>query len=163
MESKDESCLKNLKAEYEKLMYRYGLPEFHCLNELFDIEEIDLETDFLMRKIRRIISEKILNYLKFIEIILNPSNAPLFFFKLIKKLNNTDKENLAKIYEELGRIEVEIIALDLDYSEQKEAEFVKKMFRDFNDDTRIKLLEVIRKLSNGNNDKVRDNNNGYFG
>ena len=161
----DEDCsgLKELKEEYLKFKEKYKLPEFSELNELFDIEEIDIDTEFLLRKVRRVISERIGGYLRFVEIILNPSNAPMFFFKLIKKLDENDKQSLSDVYDILGKFEVEILALDIDYSEEKEADFIKSVFIIFSGDIKKKLLEVIKKMGNGEGDVKRVSNGGYVG
>jgi len=164
MNKQDKECdLEELKIEYEKLREKYELPSFSELNILFDIEEIDTETEFLLRKIRRVVADKMTGYLRFIEIILNPSNSPLFFFKLIKRLDNTDKDILSNLYEELGKVEVETIALDLEHSEKNEAEFIKEMHNLFNNKIRIELLGVIRKLSEDNDNKKKENGGSYFG
>jgi len=155
--------LKELKERYSKLREEYDIPEFSELNKAFDIEELaDCETDFYLRKIRKIVSEKIVGYLRFLEIILNPSNAPIFFFKLIKKLDDKDKGRLTKIYEKLGNMEIEIVKLDLDYSEEKEAEFIKKIF-DFFMEIKGEILEIIGKMLNGENESARKKGRGYFG
>ena len=117
-----------LIKKYNELKEKYKLPEFSKINETFDIEEIDPETELLLKKIRIGIIEKISNYSRFIEIILNPSNAPIFFFKILKKLDTTDKESLSKIYEILGDYELKNLALDIDYKEKNEAEFIKESF-----------------------------------
>lgn len=163
MELNKDNNLEELKKEYEKFKDRYNLPEFNELNELFDIEEVYFESDFLLRKIRRFISEKMLAYSKFVEIILNPSNAPLFFFKLMKKLDNKDKEKLANIYDELGKIEVETIGMDLEYNEKKEAEFIDRMYKNFSKEIKPKLSEIVKKLGNGDNNKQFSNGTSYFG
>ena len=157
-----ECGLNELRKDYNKLKEKYGLPEFSELNELFEVEEIEsCETEFLIRKIRRVISDKIAGYLKFVETILNPSNAPMFFFKMIKKLDSDDKNVLTNIYEELGGFEIEIIKLDLSYSEIGEAEFIKKISNKFNI-IRKQLSKIIDKLGNGPN--TNQNNVGsYFG
>jgi hypothetical protein len=154
--------LERLKEEYAGFKEKYNLPEFSELNKLFDIEEVEVETDFLLRKIRRVVSERIGAYSRFIEIILNPSNAPMFFFKLVKKLDSKDKEILGEIYEVLGDIEVATITLDLDYDEKKEAEFIGKMFHVFNDEIKEKFLKTIERLS-GVNDNSKKYNGSYFG
>jgi len=157
-----ECGLEGLKKDYGEFKEKYGLPEFSELNELFEVEDIEsCETEFLIRKIRRVISDKIAGYLKFVETVLNPSNAPMFFFKMIKKLDSNDKEILTNIYEELGGFEIEIIKLDLNYSEIGEGEFIKKVFKRF-DEIRKQLLKIIDKLGNGPG--VNKNNSGsYFG
>ncbi len=159
-----EKCfsLDKLKKDYEELKNKYNLPEFSELNRLFDIEDVEIETDFLLRKIRRTISERMAAYSRFVEIILNPSNAPMFFFKLIKKLDSNDKEILGEIYGELGNIEVDTISLDLDYSETKEADFIIRMYKVFNDNIKVKFLGIIEKLSSGNENNKKYNGS-YFG
>jgi hypothetical protein len=163
--AREEFCLDiaELKGEYDKYKEKYNLPEFYELNKLFDIEEIDIQTEFLLRKIRRLVSERIAGYMRFIEIILNPSNAPMFFFKLIKKLDSHDREILTNVYESLGHFEIEIITLDLNYSEEKEAEFINKAYKTFNEESRVKLLEVVKKLENENSSFKKEINGSYFG
>jgi len=161
--SESHECnLDGLRKDYDEFKEKYELPEFSELNKLFEVEDIEsCETEFLIRKIRRVISDKIAGYLKFVEIILNPSNAPMFIFKMIKKLDSDDKKNLTDIYEKFGMFEIEMIKLDLDYSEVNEVEFIKKFFRKF-DVIRKQLLKIVDKLGNGPG--VSKNNTGsYFG
>jgi len=159
----DCSSLEDLKKEYLKFGKKYSLPEFSKLNELFDVEEIDIDTEFLLRRVRRVISERIAGYLRFIEIVLNPSNAPMFFFKLIKKLDEDDKKSLSDVYDVLGKFEVEILALDIDYSEEKEAEFIQNVFVAFEGDIKKKLLKVIKRMGNGDEEIKKVSNGGYVG
>ena len=111
-----ENPIIELIDKYKPLKEKYQLPEFSELNKLFDIEDIDPESEFILRKIRRTIADKIANYLRFTEIIINPSNAPMFFFKLLKKLTSEDKEGLSKIYESLGDAELKMLSLDVEYT-----------------------------------------------
>ena len=161
---KDKECIKleDIKKEYDKFRKRYDLPEFTKLNEFFDIEELgECETEFFLRRIRKIISERIAGYLRFFEVILNPSNAPIFFFKIIKKLDNKDRENLNRIYEKFGNLEIEAVRLDLEYSEKKEAEFIKSIFEFFSE-IKSDILDIVNKmLNNGNNEEV--GKGSYFG
>ena len=160
---KEETSISELKQEYSKFKDKYNLPEFSELNKIFDIEDIDVETEFFLRKIRRVLSERIAGYLRFVEVILNPSNAPMFFFKLIKKLGDEDKKQLSEIYDILGKFEIEIIALDLDYNENKEAEFIKKIYNLLNEDISKKLLMVVKKMGNGEGSKKKVESGSYFG
>jgi len=163
MEDKECVNIEEIKQDYERFKEQYELPEFSKLNEVFDIEDLcDCETEFLLRKIRKIISEKVAGFLRFFEIILNPSNAPMFFFKLIKKLDKKDKENLTKIYGDLGNLEIEVVKLDLDYSEEKEAEFIKKIFGFFNG-IKKEILEIVDKMVNSNGVCSKKESGSYFG
>jgi len=159
----DEFNLNKLKQEYVKFKEKYNLPEFSEMNRVFDIEEIEVETDFLLRKIRRIVSDRISGYLRFIEVILNPSNAPIFIFKLIKKINEEDKKQLSDVYGILGGCELEVVKLDLNYNEVKEAEFIKKMYNLLNNELSRNLLNVIEKMGNNNKDKEEKDKGSYFG
>jgi hypothetical protein len=162
-EESTELGLEGLKKEYNVFKEKYSLPEFSELNEVFEIEDIEnCETEFLLRKVRKVVSEKVAGYLRFTEIILNPSNAPMFFFKLIKKLDEDDKKILNEIYEELGKFEIELVKLDLEYSEVGEADFIKKIFNRFNEMKRD-LLKVIDKMGNGVGGKVKVDSGSYFG
>lgn len=159
----DRFSLGKLKEEYTKLREKYGLPEFSDMNRVFDIEEIDFESDFLLRKIRRVVSEKISGYLRFIEIIINPSNAPMFIFRMLKKINEEDKKQLSEIYETLGGFELEIIKLDLSYNELEEAEFVKRMYSILSGEISQNLLNILKKMSNSDKGKEEKDRVSYFG
>jgi len=159
----EENNLSNLKRKYNKFKEKYNFVDFYELNKLFDIEDIDSETDFLIRKIRRVISDKIAGYLRFIEIILNPANAPMFFFKFIKKLDEGDKKQLTEVYETLGKFELEIVGLDLNYDEEKEANFIKRVYKLFSEDVSKKLLDVVKKMGNNSKEKKESENKSYFG
>jgi len=161
IKTEDKINLDELKQEYGKFKDKWGLPEFNELNKFFDVEEIDVETDFLLRKIRRIVSDRISGYLRFIEVILNPSNAPMFIFKLIKKIEEEDKKKLTEIYNILGEFELEIVKLDLDYNETKEAEFIKKVYKILSEDISKKLLIIVDKMSNGG--EIKKERGSYFG
>jgi len=158
----EEKSLKELKDKYNKLKSKYNLPEFTELNKLFDIEDIEVETEFLLKKTRRKILEKIIDYLRFLDLILNPSNAPIFFFRLIKKLEKEDRDVIINIYEKLGNFEVSSISLDLNYSEEKEAEFIKEIFKVFNQEIKKDFLRVIEKL-NFSEENFKKINGSYFG
>ena len=126
--SKKESCLEELKKRYKVIQGKYKLPGFAYLNENFEIEKLaENETDFLLREIREIILEKAVAYLRFIEMLLNPSNAPMFFFSLVKNFSLDDKKAMQGLYEKLVDFEIEGMGLSNEYSEKNEAEFIRSM------------------------------------
>jgi len=157
-----DNPIAELIDKFKPLQEKYQLPEFSSLNELFDIEDIDPDSEFILRKVRRTISDKVASYLRFTEIILNPSNAPMFFFKLLKKIDSTDKEALGKIYEDLGNTELKMLSLDIEYNEQNEADFIKEMHKKFNNEIKTEFLKVIEKLNNGEEDTPKVNGS-YLG
>lgn len=158
-----DSNLEELKKDFASLQKKYKLPSFQQLNEEFDIEKIaERETECLLREIRKAVMEKVIAYLRFIEMLLNPSNAPIFFFALIKGLTSQDKRILERIYERLGSFEIDVIELDCRYSEKEEAEFIKRIFKEWKyiGEEILKLVEILRRNWN---QKSRENHRGYLG
>lgn len=121
-----DSLLEKLKADYEKSRKKYNLPAFQLLNEEFEIERIaEHETELLLREIRKAITEKAIAFLRFLELMINPSAAPFFLLSVIKHLNASDKKVVNEIYRKVCEFEIKAIALDMKYSEKAEAEFIK--------------------------------------
>lgn len=159
----EKSPLEELKKNYKKLQEKYKLPSFQELNEEFDIEKAaEHETDCLLREIRKLIMEKTIAYLRFVEMLLNPSNAPIFFFALVKGLTSSDKRLLEKLYEKLGNFEIDVIELDCNYDEKGEVGFIKKILVEWQDvkEDMTKLTEILRRNWN---QKSRKNDRGYLG
>ena|SRR3989338_4645019 len=124
--------LDELKKEYEKLGRKYKLPSFSALNEDFEIDKIDRETDCLLRLIRKIVMEKIVNSISFLDMILNPINAPRIYMGYLKSLNGDDKVKIDKIYDALSELSLYSLDLEIDYSEKDEAELIAKICRVWN-------------------------------
>jgi len=158
-----ESSLEELKKDFEVLKKKYNLPEFQKLNEDFDIEKVaENETDFLLREIRKSIMDKAIAYLRFIEMLLNPSSAPLFILSVVKGTTTNDKKILERIYEKLGEFEIDVIELDCKYNEKDEAEFIKKISKEWKtiSSDMAKFVEILRRNWR---QKSRKDDRGYCG
>lgn len=158
-----ESKLQELKENYKKIQKNYSLPEFDLLNAEFSIEKVaDIETDFLIREIGRVMAEKFSNYLRFVELILNPVNSPMFIFSMIKTLGEGEKKKLSDIYKELTKIELNLIELDVDFSEKKEAEFINKSYSTWVG-LKKDFVSILDKIKSNWDSKQENNNKAYFG
>jgi len=158
-----EHDLGSLKKEYKKLQQKYNLPEFTDLNKDFHIEKaVEVETDYLIREVRRLIADKIYNYLRFIETLLNPANAPMSVFSIIKAMNREEKEKLTEIYKKLVKSEVKMIRLDMDFSEEKEADFIKESYNVWQE-IKKDFIDVLEKVEKNWDNKFEVNSKGYFG
>ena len=163
MDKNEESKLEKLKEDYKKIQKTYNLPDFVKLNAEFSIEKIaETETDFLVREVARVMAEKFSSYLRFVELVLNPANSPMFIFSLIKAMGEDEKKKFSEIYKKLARIELDLIELDFDFSEQKEADFINNSYKVW---TNMKKdsLEIIEKIKSNWDNKNENNNKGYFG
>ena len=157
-----EHGLEELKQEYKKLQEKHGLPDFGDLNREFYIEKIaESETDFLFREIRKFIADKIYNYMRLIETIINPSNSPAFIFSFIKTLTAEDRKKLNEIYERLSETYFEIIKMDIETSEKKDADFIKTSYS-FWMKIKKELMPILEKMKlKGNNEE--NSSSKYFG
>lgn len=159
----DKEKLEELKKIYAGIQRKYNLPSFQKLNEDFNIEKaVEVNTELLIREIRRFIADKLSNYLRFIEMILQPVNVPMFVFSMIKAISVEDKKKLIEAYKKLTKIEVQLIGLDLKYSEEKEAEFIKSSFELWQE-IRDELSSVVEAIENNLDNKFEVNGKGYFG
>lgn len=155
--------LEKLKKDYLPLQEKYSLPDFDFLNEKFQIEKTaESETDFLLREIRGHISNKFFNYLRFVESLINPTNGPMFLFAVIKTLGENEKEKLTQIYKQMAKVDIELIELDLAYSEEKEAEAIKK-YSELWTKIEKELLEIISVVKNNLDNKEENGKGNYLG
>jgi hypothetical protein len=155
--------LARLKKDYEQLEKKYKLPSYRELNEEFDIEKLqELESENLLREIRKVAMDKAIAYLRFIEMLLNPSNAPMFFFALLKSLDNGDKKILEDLYSKLGMIEIKVIQIDNDYSEKNEAEFIKQLMAEWKD-IKEDMKKISSSLQKGWDKKSEKKDKSYLG
>ena len=159
----EEHNLENLKKNYKKIQRKYDLPEFKKLNEDFQIEKLaEIETDFLVREIRKFIADKFMNYLRFIESILNPVNVPMFVFSIVKSIGEDEKKKLIEVYKKLAKCEVELIGLDIESSEDDEVKFVKEFYNLWQK-MKKDISGVIKVIKKNWNNKIESNGKGYFG
>jgi len=124
--------LADLIKSYSALAKKYKLPSFKELNEDFEIDKIDRESECLLRLVRKVIMEKIVNSLAFLDMILNPINAPRVYLAYLKSLGSEDKKNIDKIYDVLSELSVFSLDLEIDYSEKNEAELIIKIYKVWN-------------------------------
>ncbi len=155
--------LAQLKENYKKLQERYNLPSFEKLNEDFQIEKAtESETDLILREVRKYVTDKFFNYLRFIESILTPTNAPMFVFAITKTICGKDRERLTELYKKIAKVDIELIELDIEYSEEKEANAIKKYYEMWQD-IKKELMELVGVIKKNWDNKIEDNSKSYFG
>jgi len=132
--------LERLKKEYSVLQRKYGLPSFEEMNKDFYIEKIaENETELLLREIRRMVGDRLANYMRFLESLLNPTNVPMFVFSIVKFIGQEEKKKMSEAYKKLIKNEIGFLERDLEFNEAKEAQFIKDSF--------VLWQEIKRELS----------------
>ena len=162
--SDGKSGLPGFRERYKKLQEKYSLPAFDDMNREFYIEKVaEIETDIPTREIRRFVADKIYNYLRFLETILNPSNAPMFIFSVVKSMNEEDKRRLSDAYMKLADINLELVRLDVESDEKKDAEFFKSVYSSWME-IKKDLSEIFGRFTAGNGMRKQESNGSrYFG
>ena len=160
---REKKNLKMLKEKYLEIQKKYNLPSFKELNEDFSIEKIvEIETDILIREVRKFIAEKLSNYLRFVEMVLHPVNAPIFVFSIIKSVGIEERKKLEDIYKRLAKNEIRMIETDIEFSEEKEADFIINSYKMWQG-VKKELLDIFDKIKKNWDNKFEVNNKGYFG
>jgi len=159
----NHNTLNNVKKQYEPLKKKYKLPEFSKLNEEFEIEKVqEKETDFLLREIRRAISEKIAAFLRFFELYVNPQAAPVFVLVSLKNLAAKEKEIIEKAYKELVALELAAVSLDISYNEPREAQAILRVFKKWQE-LKPELEDVILAILKVQERSGEKKGKSYFG
>jgi hypothetical protein len=159
----ERKVLSEIKKQYEPLRKKYKLLSFDDMNKEFEIEKVqERETDFLLREVRRAVSEKIVAFLKFLELFMNPASAPLFVLLSLKNIGPDQKEKIEELYKELVEIELSSVALDLDYKEIEEAKFILRVVKRWKEVKKdlTSVFSEIEKIHSKDLDKKTKN---YYG
>ncbi|MBD3354707.1 hypothetical protein GF361_01835 [Candidatus Woesearchaeota archaeon] len=134
----------DMQKKYEKLKKKYRLPSFDDINNEFEISSIDND-DFLLREIRRKISEKIEAYTKFLEEqALQPSTdvANMYEFKVF---DDEERREIFNIYKRLMFFSRFSIEAGLYENDEKTAEFIKSVLDEWKE-IKKKIMKFIVKV-----------------
>jgi hypothetical protein len=163
MEQEDADPSKEIRQDYNGLESRYTLPSFEQLAEDFDIEKIfEKPSSFLLREIRRAISEKLTAYHHLFETLINPSSPPMFVFSVLKNTDEEDKKLLKEVYKKLSRAQISAMKLDTIYREQAEADFIKASFTTWQE-LKVKIHALMEKFDEEFEKENSSDKRGYFG
>ena len=155
--------LDELKKEYQPLQKKYSLPQFEKLAEDFDVDRaVYRETSFVLRDIRRIISERLSSYLSLFEMLINPTGPPVFFFLIIKNLKPEEQKEIKNIYDILAKIQIRMIKTDIIYEEKLEAEMIKESHIQWQE-IKPKIKELIESFEKKLDHVFKDEKQGYVG
>ncbi len=153
--------LSDLKKQYIEFQKKYGLPEFSKLNEDFEIEKIDRESDIFLKTIRKVMMEKMVNSLAFLDMMMNPMNAPRIYLPYISSMGVEDKKIIDNLYGAFGEVSLACLPLEMNYSEKEEAEMIKHIYEQW-DKSRKGFSELLKKVHKPVKNDIKKEKS-YFG
>jgi hypothetical protein len=162
MEKTDiEQDKDHFEEDYNKLSY--DLPDLSKLKEDFDVEKVyDKDSEFLLRSIRRVMTEKLSSYSQFFETLMNPSGPPMFIYTLIRGMELKEKESVKEIYNKLSKIQIKSIKLDTIYSEEGEAKFIIETMKAWQD-MKKNIYDLVEKMEKNHEGGKEVSTRDYFG
>ena len=153
--------LLKLKKEYDKLKDKYKLPSFKELNADFEIDKLDKEIDNVLRAIRKIMMEKIVNSMSFLEMLLNPVNAPRMYLPYVRTMSIEDKKTIDNIYSALADLSLVSLDLEINSSEKGEADLINLTFNKWGE-LKLGFGQILKSMKQPRDFEVKKERS-YFG
>jgi len=158
--------MKDLKQNYQKLVGKYSLPAFEQLDKEFEILYMRdiFEVAYPLRFIRRRINDKISWICNMIQTIMQPNPGSLINMEESTFFSKEQKESYKQLLKELMYLERISLNLDIETSEEKDAEFIKTTFSKW-DEIKSKILEITNVLKEGwkKETSKKNKNHNYMG
>ena len=153
---------EEIYEEYEKLKSKYDLPSFKVMDNELELTGLD-SADFLLRKIRRRMNDKLVFYCRVIEGVLFPNGQSLVNMQESKFFTDKDKEEIAVVYGKMMVLERRALKLDVVPNDKEEVVLINDMFKDWSGFGK-KLSWLAEKMRDGWKEKVvSGKEEGYFG
>jgi len=149
----------DVEKEYKKIKYK--LPNFKELDNEFEVSFIKEEA-FLLRSIRRKITDKVILSCRIIESLIYPTQSNIITAIESKSLDDEQKKKMDNLYKKFMIFERESLRLDMNPSEKGDADYVNDVFNKWSKLKKemIKIVEIM-KYSWVKEEKSDKNN--YFG
>ncbi|MBU2634114.1 MAG: hypothetical protein KJ674_02630 [Nanoarchaeota archaeon] len=149
----------NVKEEYEKIKYK--LPKFNDLDHEFEISLIK-DKEFLLRSIRRKMSEKLIFFCRIIESLLYPTANHIINMNEVKEFSEDEKKNMEKIYKKLMVFERDSLNTDVEPDEKKDVEFINDLFKGW-PNLKKDILKITKKMRESWLKEHNIKKDNYFG
>ena len=154
--------MSEIKEEYNELCKKHKLPDFDRLDNEVEISSLE-GVEFLLRKVRRRMNEKIVFFCRVIEGFLFPNGQSLVNMQESKFFNDKEKEEIMVLYKRLMVYERRALELDIKPNNKEEVVLINDIFSNWNTITK-KMAEVSVKMKEGWDEEVsKGKNEGYFG
>jgi len=138
--------LHKFKEAYDALAKQQELPSFVALNTDFELDKINQESLTVLRAVRKTMMEKVFNLLNFLEMLLNPVNAPRTYLPFIKAMTGDEKKTIDSLFSTFGTLTLRALPLEIAYSEKREASMIKDIAKTWSD-AKPELAKLIERVA----------------
>lgn len=123
-----------IREEYEKIKVKYGFPNFEEIDEEFEISSIDYDkVNSLTRAVLRVICNKMVIFLNYIEPVINPGQQNLHSFIEVENTTNEEKKEIFVFYKNLSYRYHKACGIELTQDEKTVAKEIKEILKDWKD------------------------------
>ena len=137
------------------------MPDFDELNNEFELSTIECE-EFLLRKIRKKIADKINAMCEFLEGLLSPDTTMANLYEY-KAFDDDERKKIFELYKRLKVLEKLALELSLNRDDEKDAKFIKDVFSLWNK-IKTEITTFIKKIKDfWENESTKEYKAGYFG
>ncbi|MFH1591576.1 MAG: hypothetical protein ABIC95_06645 [archaeon] len=152
---------EDIESEYQELEKKQSLPPFEGLDEEFEISAIE-DHGFLLRSVRRRMTERIDMFNNFIEELIQPDTT-LANLHEVKDMDETKKLEVYELYRQMMAINRRSVLVGLGNSDTANAAFIKDVSVEW-DKLKPRVEKVLRMMHDSwNESKITAENLEYFG
>lgn len=119
-----------IKKEYEKLQKKHNLPSFDEVNNELEIVLFESE-DFLLRQVRRKVSERIDSIIEPLGSLLQPSAESMIDMHECRFFDDKDKKKIIDIYKKLMILSRQALEADIEHDDNADAAVIKDFFKEW--------------------------------
>jgi len=116
-----------MKQRYQKHAKEYNLPDFSYIDHEFDISLLEGER-YLLRAIKDKIVNKIDDYVKILEDVLNPDSSSYSSIYETRALSEDDKLKILMIHKQLMILLRKALIVSIDNREKDIADFINEVY-----------------------------------
>ena len=150
-----------VKEDYTELSKKHKLPSFAEMEREFEISTLD-EEGFLLREVRRKITEKVELYFKFLEEILQPE-ITIANMHESREFNEEEREKIFKLFSKLMFLYRLSMETSVNEDDQKSADYINTVFTDW-DNIKDQFSKIVAKAKESwINEKNIKEDLGYMG
>lgn len=133
-----------VKKKYEELARKHSLPSFESINNDFELTSIKDETEFLLREIRRKISEKLESFTEILNCIVQPDTSVSDMHEC-SILDEEEREKAIALFKKLMFFERYSVEASINEDDKKTSKFISDFWKEW-PNIKSEFLWVILKL-----------------